>query len=186
MELAYSGSVRAERNHADSGMGPARIMRVLIQIAVVLALSKGMIAEIAAKKRYVLGFAFYYDAEFKPRVVLIRKNKPAFQAGKLNGVGGAIEPGETAADAMAREYLEEAGIFTDKDEWNAFAVMNFPGAEVICFRAFDQAFEVSSTYTDEVIEHHVVKELPHEGIMTNCRWLIPMAFDTEHREVRIL
>lgn len=58
---------------------------------------------------YVLGFMFNYDAT---HVVLIRKNKPAFLAGFLNGVGGKIKTGETPYDAMVREFVEEAKICT--------------------------------------------------------------------------
>ena len=38
--------------------------------------------------KYVTGFLFSPD---KKSVVLINKNRPAFQVGKLNGVGGKIE-----------------------------------------------------------------------------------------------
>ena len=59
---------------------------------------------------YVLGFMFSRDLE---RVLLIRKNRPAFQAGKFNGIGGKIEgtvkPLETPLQAMVREFEEEAG-----------------------------------------------------------------------------
>jgi len=37
-------------------------------------------------KRYVLGFCF---GPSLTTVVLIKKNRPAWQAGRLNGVGGA-------------------------------------------------------------------------------------------------
>lgn len=53
---------------------------------------------------YVLGFAMY-----EGRVWLIRKARPAEQAGKLNGIGGKVEPGEHPDEAMVREFKEEAG-----------------------------------------------------------------------------
>lgn len=31
-----------------------------------------------------------------------------FQAGRLNGIGGAVEPGETPLRAMVREFYEKA------------------------------------------------------------------------------
>ena len=58
------------------------------------------------KKTYVAGFLFSPD---RSRVLLIRKNRPAWQAGKLNGLGGKIEPGETPPQAMRREFREEQG-----------------------------------------------------------------------------
>ena len=43
-------------------------------------------------------------------VVLTHKNRPAWQAGKLNGVGGKIELLESPVAAMVREF--ELGLAT--------------------------------------------------------------------------
>lgn len=62
---------------------------------------------------YVCGFAFN-----GPHVALILKNRPAHLAGKLNGIGGKLEEGDSSPEAaMAREFLEEAGVATTADEW---------------------------------------------------------------------
>src|SRR5687767_15783507 len=58
-------------------------------------------------QEYVCGFLF--DPE-RTQVLLIRKRRPAWQAGKLNGVGGKMEGQETALDAMRRECVEETGL----------------------------------------------------------------------------
>lgn len=42
-------------------------------------------------KHYVAGFM----KDFSDNVALVRKNKPKWQAGRLNGVCGGIEDGET-------------------------------------------------------------------------------------------
>ena len=44
------------------------------------------------------------------KVLLILKDKPAWQKGRLNLLGGKIEPGETPAEAAFRELKEESGI----------------------------------------------------------------------------
>jgi len=59
---------------------------------------------IPVKHRYVVGFLFSED---QSRVLLVWKNRPAWQNGKLNGVGGKIEAGETPLQAMEREFKEE-------------------------------------------------------------------------------
>lgn len=59
---------------------------------------------IPVKHRYVVGFLFSED---ESRVLLVLKNRPAWQEGKLNGVGGKIEAGETPLQAMEREFKEE-------------------------------------------------------------------------------
>ncbi len=55
---------------------------------------------------YVLGFMFSPDEK---KVLLIWKNRPSWQAGKLNGIGGKVNPGETPLEAMEREFIEETG-----------------------------------------------------------------------------
>lgn len=54
-------------------------------------------------RHYVCGFAFTEDG----RVLLIRKARPDWQAGLLNGIGGKVEKGETPTGAMMREFEEE-------------------------------------------------------------------------------
>ncbi len=61
---------------------------------------------------FTLGIIFSNDLE---KVYLLRKDHPEFQAGKLNGVGGKLEPGETYAACMAREGKEESG---HEGEWH--------------------------------------------------------------------
>lgn len=61
----------------------------------------------AAGQQYVVGLAVNQGW-----VALIRKAKPAWQAGRLNGIGGKVEPGEDPQLAMAREFEEEAGVAT--------------------------------------------------------------------------
>jgi len=63
--------------------------------------------KILPQMRYVVGFAFDHDFS---HVLLIWKNRPLWQAGKLNGIGGKIEPGELPLNAMIREFAEETGI----------------------------------------------------------------------------
>lgn len=67
----------------------------------------------------------------KENHVLLGFKKTGFGAGKWNGFGGKVEPGETVEQAAARELFEESGIkadlvkhgeltfvFKNKPEWN--------------------------------------------------------------------
>jgi 8-oxo-dGTP diphosphatase len=74
---------------------------------------------------YVLGFAFDSNEE----VVLIRKNKPDWQRGLLNGVGGKIEENESSYAAMVREFHEETGVRLHG--WDNFARMEFREVNVV-------------------------------------------------------
>lgn len=58
-------------------------------------------------KNYVLCFAkTVYDS-----ILLIEKQRPDWQKGRFNLVGGKIEEGETPKQAAIREFSEEAKIF---------------------------------------------------------------------------
>lgn len=57
-----------------------------------------------SEKSYVVGFMLDQARE---HVVLIEKNRPAWQAGKLNGVGGKVEPGEFPVNAMQPRRKEK-------------------------------------------------------------------------------
>ena len=63
-------------------------------------------------KHYCVGFAFY-----KSEVLLILKDRPDFQKGKLNGIGGSIEPNETSVQAMVREFKEGTSVYIPDNEW---------------------------------------------------------------------
>src|SRR5436190_15473444 len=97
--------------------------------------------------RYVAGFLFTNDGR---AVVLVRKNKPAWQKGRLNGVGGKVEGDETPAAAMQREFREEAGVDIPADAWQEVVVLEGHGFAVHFFRLFDtQAFSFATTVEGE-------------------------------------
>lgn len=121
---------------------------------------------------YVAGFLIERYESYEG-VILIRKRRPDWQAGRLNGVGGHIEPGETAAQAMRREFQEEAGL--DIDDWEHFATVRGHWGSVAFFRAFRPVADVK-TMTDEPIEAHAIDEALTSGqCLPNLSWLIPLA-----------
>jgi 8-oxo-dGTP diphosphatase len=131
---------------------------------------------------YSCGFLFAHD---RTRVLLIRKNRPAWQAGKLNGLGGKLEPGETPLDAMRREFWEEAGMRIEG--WAERVVLTGVPSEADprgwrghFFRAFanDDALAACRAKTDEALELHPTDPLPRE-VIPNLRWLIPLLLDDD-------
>ncbi|HEX8911117.1 MAG TPA: NUDIX domain-containing protein [Humisphaera sp.] len=123
-------------------------------------------------QHYACGFLFSPD---RARVLLIRKRRPAWQAGKLNGVGGKVEPGETPADAMAREFREEAGLSVAGWE----PVLRLAGPDWVghFFRAFGDV-DAARSMTDEQLEIHPAATPPAE-VIPNLRWMIPMLLDDD-------
>src|SRR5262245_6680033 len=73
---------------------------------------------------YVVSFLFDQRCE---RVLLMMKRRPAWQAGKRNGVGGKVEPGESVHDAMHREGLEEIGV---QPIWLHYVSLEYPEAHI--------------------------------------------------------
>jgi 8-oxo-dGTP pyrophosphatase MutT (NUDIX family) len=63
-------------------------------------------------KEYVLLLCTRYEkSEYsEPQVLLINKDRPAWQKGRLNLPGGRIEEGETPVQAAIRELMEETGL----------------------------------------------------------------------------
>jgi 8-oxo-dGTP diphosphatase len=96
--------------------------------------------------KYCLGFAFSLD---RSKVLVIRKKRPAWQAGRLNGIGGKLEAGETALLAMQRECQEETGL--NIPDWEYFATIESPHFEVTCFRAFTDDIYGAVSLTDEKV-----------------------------------
>lgn len=138
------------------------------------------------RPRYVVGFNFidilFGDNYFSPSVVLIRKNKPEWQAGKLNGVGGKIEGNESAREAMAREYDEETGDWF-QPKWEFFCSQEFKGAVVYFFKAFSSRTTAHSKTAEfiHIIPVRTLLDSDTQGFkdcIPNLHWLLPMAFFT--------
>lgn len=121
---------------------------------------------------YVLGFLFTPDRE---QVVLIKKSKPNWQKGLLNGVGGKIERNETPIHAMTREFKEETGAF--EFGWIEFATLQGNDWKVYCFKAFSNEVANVETVTDEEILTPYVSQLKKLNTISNLHWLIPMCLD---------
>ena len=134
------------------------------------------------KQLYTLGFAFDSSAE---KVVLIRKNRPAFLAGLLNGVGGKIEDGETPIETMVREFREETGVETSALDWIFLGKMSNTHFEVNVYSAFgDFALDAKTMESEEIVVHDVDMNAILENGAANLAWLIPMALASHDRPVR--
>lgn len=125
-------------------------------------------------ERMVVGFAFTAD---RGSVILIRKNRPEWQKGKLNGVGGHIEQGEHPADAMTREFHEETGLFIRKERWERVVMMEGSGWHVTFFKCVLTNLDRHhiQTMTDEAVVE-VQCDIP-KGMIQNLTWLLPLCLD---------
>lgn len=129
---------------------------------------------------YVLGFLFNMKGEV---VWLIRKSKPNWQKGLLNGIGGKIEQNETPLQAMEREFKEEAGL--EIKDWKEFCILTdeAKGFEVYCFYAFSEL--TPWTVTEEEVVWHKTSSIPKDAL-SNLNWLIPMALHSKGFHTKVI
>jgi len=132
-------------------------------------------------KTYVCGFAFDKGMQ---RVLLIKKNRPDWQKGLLNGIGGKIEKGEKPLDAMVREFCEETGYKTYPDSWRPIIKVtdrNFDHQGEIYFFSTTQDIELCRSVTDEKLIIIPINSLSLFKTIKNLNWLIPMALDGDFK-----
>ncbi len=138
-----------------------------------------------SKTEYCVGFLF--DERYHPieEVLLIRKLKPQWQAGRLNGIGGHLEKDETSLQAMCREFKEETG--AEFNNWDLVCILEGEDFILNVFRGFtfsvilyiltlrEQGFKTP----EGDIGIYKVSEVNELGGLPNLNWLIPMCLHTE-------
>ena len=124
------------------------------------------------KTIYVAGFLFSKNTNL---VSLIEKQKPDWQKGKWNAIGGKVEPDETIFQAMQREFKEETGV--DINDWSSFCLLSGEDSEVHFFSCFsDEIFNIK-TMESERVEYFTIETLQNLNTIYNLKWLIPLALD---------
>jgi 8-oxo-dGTP diphosphatase len=131
-------------------------------------------------RRYVVGFAFNRD---KSHVLLIRKERPEWQKGLLNGLGGHIEDGETPMQAMIREMQEESAL--EIIDWNLRTSFHGPSYELFVYSAVHR-IQDAIQMTDEALIHVEVNSIWNAPVIPNLRWLIPLCLDPAVLDSKVL
>ncbi|MFT4177280.1 MAG: 8-oxo-dGTP diphosphatase [Luteolibacter sp.] len=114
------------------------------------------------------------------KILLIEK-KRGHGAGKINGPGGKIDPGETPLESIVRETREELCITPVRPEKIgelAFAMSDYPSILCHVFRAED--FSGTPTETDEAIPvWYPVDAIPYERMWEDDRYWLPLLIRNE-------
>lgn len=124
------------------------------------------------KTKYVVGFAFNEPGN---NVLLILKERPTWQKGKYNGIGGHVEEGENYNNAMVREFKEECGIETNESDWVYYMKLSGDDWEVVFFYTTLKNGDDPQSTTDETVSWVSVYNLKIGYCISNLHWLIPMA-----------
>lgn len=110
--------------------------------------------------------------------MLLGMKKRGFGAGKWNGFGGKVEPGETIEEAAKRETLEECGIVIRSMEQVAINEFQFEDKmeeilEVHLFRV--DTFSGEPIETEEMRpEWFVFSDIPYDTMWVDDRHWMPL------------
>ena len=132
-----------------------------------------LVAPVAAKRAFVLALLYSMDGR---QVVLMKRTRPSWQAGRVNALGGGILVGETAASAARREVREECGV--DVEEWSEVLVWEDAEYRMHVMRAMSSRATEARTLEDQEVFLASVDALP-ENVIDNLRWLVPLALDRD-------
>ena len=126
---------------------------------------------------YVVGFLMNYTGT---KVMLIKKERPSWQKGRMNGIGGKIELGETPLLAMIREFQEETGVHVKS--WTEYCTLHGEEFNLHVFMAYAsiETLEQCTSMTDEEVMLIPIALMQHHSPLPNLKWLIPMALSMEH------
>jgi 8-oxo-dGTP diphosphatase len=110
------------------------------------------------------------------RVLLIQK-KRGLGAGKINGPGGKLDPGETALESALREVREEIGVTPTRVEERGELRFQFvDGYSLHCVVFIAGDYEGELCETDEATPFWVpMAEVPYEKMWEDDRHWLPEA-----------
>jgi len=131
-------------------------------------------------KTFVVGFVF----NNKEEVLLIRKLKPSWQAGFLNGVGGKCETDEDIYTAMVREFHEEVGVIIPNGHWRLFCKTTARDGQVAFFTAKYDGVIYQMEAEEPIWMPYI--HLNRHVVIDNLRWLIPMALAEKRVQATVI
>lgn len=129
-------------------------------------------------KQYVL------NAIFNPamtELLIIKKNRPDWQAGKFNLIGGKVEPKEMFMDAAIRETEEETGIVLDPENVKMVGFIKDEPKEhfiVGCFVSITDDIYSFKTKTDEsvyLVNMDELRSIPEDNRLENLLSLVELS-----------
>lgn len=129
---------------------------------------------------YTVTFIFCKELH---RVLLIEKNKPEWQKGFYNGIGGKYEKDESYIDCTIREVKEECGLELNPLDIKLFAIMcTIPEWKVWCttIELTREEYYKYEQKEEELIYDCKIEDIHccSKKILGNVPWLVGLALDT--------
>lgn len=127
-------------------------------------------------KKYTIGV--YFNPTFR-EVVLMNKNRPEWQKGKINAPGGKVETFEELDECIVREFLEECCLITSESDWKHIGILYNSNLNytVDIFTAIQkEQHGILQTGEDQKVFWHSTTNFPNNTI-TNLKWIVPFALN---------
>ena len=115
------------------------------------------------------------------KILLIHK-KRGFGAGKINGPGGKVDPGETPLESALRETFEELGIKPLETEASGELHFQFrDGFSLHCTVFLAHDFEGEPQETDEALPFWIsLDAIPYDKMWADDRHWLPLLIRGAH------
>ena len=113
--------------------------------------------------------------------ILLAVKKRGFGVGKLNGIGGKVDQGESIIEAAARELKEEVGVTADLEHLESigdikFYFKNKPDWDQHMHMFFVKSWEGEPAESEEMRpEWHKQQSIPFDRMWADDKHWIPLA-----------
>lgn len=115
--------------------------------------------------------------------ILLAMKKRGFGAGKWNGAGGKLEPGETIEQALVRETIEEIGV--TPTSWTAVGQLDFVQDadtedpwHMFVYAYVTDAWEGEPTESDEMMPKWFhIEDIPYADMWGDDEFWLPYVLD---------
>lgn len=126
------------------------------------------------------------------REVLLGRKKSGFGVGKIVGLGGHVEPGESPLQAAVREIAEESGLCVAPSDLREVATVTFrfparPTWDMLVSVFVGDHISGHAQESDEIAPRwYPVDDLPVQGMWDDNRYWLPQVLDGQHLQAEFV